>query len=244
MNAIQNQTAVVETPVVITTSENDAADRNAERQQFMRDFFHTARNGQGTEKLDDASLFSFKDLTFFKGLYGGYTKRDGQEVPGFLTKQSNAFPLGVLGEVEKLQADRAALKLRGYDLDDKDLRRYLYVLSHMQKLQAVIKHLESAILRRKIEYAENRGKEVQPVVAQVKTVVQGVVKQGAQWNKDRDVNKAEALVAASITEEQLSKMLKDSKIHSTKVLCIYSDRERLCFEKSGVSVRYMIEKRA
>lgn len=228
MNAIQNQTAAVE-----------IADRNAERQQFMRDFFHTARNNQGIEKLDDASLFSYKDLTFFKGLYGGYVKRDGTEVPGFLTKQSNAFPLGVQGEVEKLQADRAALKLRGYDLDDKDLRRYLYVLSHMQKLQAVIKCLDSAILRRKIEYAENRN--AQPVAA---PVVAPVIKQGAAWNKDRDVTKAEALVAANLTEDQLSNMLKDSKMHSTKVLCIYSDRERLSFEKNGAAIRYMIEKRA
>lgn len=244
MNAIQNQNAV-ESTVTVTSTENaiNTADRNPERQQFMRDFFKTARNGEGVEKLDDASLFSYKDLTFFRGLYGGYTKRDGTVVPGFLTKQSNAFPIGVQGEVEKLQADRAALKTRGYDLDEKDLRRYLYVLSHMQKLQAVIRHLDSAILRRKIEYAENRGKEVKPVVAPT-PVVQGAVKQGAQWTKDRDVSKAEALQVANLTEEQLSGMLKDSKIHSTKVLCIYSDRERLCYEKSGVSVRYMIEKRA
>jgi len=240
MNAIQNQNAVVESTVTVTSTEN-AQDRNMERQNFMRDFFKTAQNNQGAEKLDDSELFSYKDLNFFRGLYGGYTRRDGSVVPGFLTKQSNAFPLGVAGEVEKLQNDRKALKERGYDLDEKDLRRYLYVLSHMQKLQAVIRHLDSAIIKRKIEYAENRGKEVRPVVA---PVVQGAVKQGAVWTKDRDVTKAEALQVAGITEEQLAKMLKDSKMHGTKVLCIYSDRERLSFEKSGISVRYMVEKRA
>jgi len=230
MNTTMNQTAVVES----TVSPLDVADRNAERQSFMRDFFHTARNNQGTEKLDDASLFSFKDLTFFKGLYGGYTKRDGQEVPGFLTKQSNAFPLGVKGEVEKLQNDRKALKERGYDLEDKDLRRYLYVLSHMQKLQAVIACLESAILRRKIAYAESQGATPAPALTP----------KPSNWVKDRSVSKDEALRVANLSEEKLSDMLKDSKIHSTNVLCIYSDHERLCYEKSGVSVRYIIEKRA
>lgn len=231
MNAIiQNQTAVVE-------STDNSADLNSERQAFMRDFFHTARNGQGVEKLEDARLFSFKDLNFFRGLYGGYTKRDGTEVPGFLTKKTNSFPLGVQGEVEKLKSDRDKLKERGYDLDDRDLKRYLYVLSHMQKLQAVIASLDSAILKRKIDYAENRGN--QPVVQDKPVIVKEAV-----WAKDRDVSKAEALEVANLTEEQLSTMLKDSKIHSTKVLCIYNDHERLCYEKSGVSIRYIIEKRA
>jgi hypothetical protein len=232
----QNTTAEVIANVTITTTPNatDIRDRNAERQQFMRNFLNTARTGQGSEKLEDSTMFSFHDLNYFWGLYNG-----------FLTKQSRPFPLGVQGEVDKLKSDRETCKARGYDLDENDLKRYLYVLGHMQKLQAVIVQLDRAILKRKIAYAENQVSAVQtPAVPVSQGIKQGVIRQGAVWNKDRDVTKAEALQIASITEEKLSDMLKDSKIYSTKVICIYSDRERLSYEKNGAAIRYIIEKRA
>jgi hypothetical protein len=250
----QNQSTVVESTVAVTATPNtlNDSDRNADRQNFMRGFLHTVRNGVGVEKLYDDSFFTPKDLKYFRGLYGGYTyRKNGQiiEVPGFLTKRSSAFPIGVAGEVEKLQNDRKILKERHDDLNEKDLRRYLYVLSHMQKLQAVVKELDLAILRRQANEQEMLLQK--PVIQQ--GVVQGVtqqgpvqqgVKQGALWIRDRDVTKAEALEIAQLTEEKLANMLRDSEIHSTKVICIYSDKERLSYEKIGAVVRYIIEKRA
>ena len=228
----------------VTTASVDTKvqEENIMRQSIMRDFFHTARNGQGSERLEDEDLFSYKDLRFFRGLYGGYTKRDGTEVPGFLTKISKFFPIGVKGEFEKLQRDRLVLKVRGEDFDEYDLRRYLYILNHMQKLQAVISYLDKAILKRRIAYAESKESRISERDDRV-YITQGI-KQGAQWIKDRDVTKAEALQLASLTEDKLSAMLRDSKLHSTTVLCIYNDRERLSYEKSGAAIRYVIEKRA
>ena len=236
MNTVTSNTTTATIDNNNTTSE--PWDNNTRQRWLKYDFLHQAIKGQSMEILDDPTKFSEHDLQHYTRFYRGGTLRDGSTVEGLMTRKMDNFSEGIKGEAEHLLADRAILKARGDDLTTRQLKRFNFVVEHYLKLEAVCTEMEKALARRKADKLTSQLAAVQsaPVVK--------VIRQGAVWVKDRDVTKAEALEIADLTEEKLLTMLKDSKIHSSSVICIFSDKERLSFEKNGAAIRYIIEKRS
>lgn len=199
---------------------------NSDRQNNIREIFNGFRFNADTADrqavLNDPQSYSLMDLNFYRGLY-----------QDFKEKPNKKFPKSVIGEIEELSQERAALKERGQTMDYDKTKRLVQLTGNLQRLERMLAVLDQAIIERKLAIAQKRLEKAKSQKPQAPT---------GKWERDVAINKAEAASRLG-GEDILKRKLKHAKDHGQTVIQMLSNVQRLSFEPCGATIRYILEKR-